>query len=320
MKTVQDLGRCFVTGGAGFLGSHLVDRLLAEGNFVCVYDNLSSGSKRWIEPHVDNPRFTFIQADLLDAEALDKAIAGHDLVFHLAANTDIRGGKADPRIDLENCTIATYNVLEAIRTTGINRIVFTSSAVVLGEAGVYPTPESYGPLLPISLYGAGKLAGEALISSYCHLFNMQAWIFRIGNVVGARMGFGILHDFIAKLRQDRTQLEILGDGKQEKSHFLVGDCIDGMLFALQKANEKPCDVFNVGCDSTITVSEIARITVEEMGLGDVTFHYTGDRQGWPGDVPTVVLDVSKMTRLGWRASHTSAEAVRIAVRQLLGKE
>jgi UDP-glucose 4-epimerase len=309
-----------VTGGAGFLGSHLVDRLLEGGNVVSVYDNLSSGSKRWIEPHADNPRFTFIQADLLELETLEKAIAEHDLVFHLAANTDIPGGNADPRIDLENCTIATYNVLEAMRTSGINRILFASSAVVLGESEVYPTPETYGPLLPISLYGAGKLAGEALISSYCHLFDMQAWIFRIGNVVGARMGFGVLHDFIAKLQRDPTQLEILGDGKQEKSHFLVGDCIDGMLFALQNAGEKPCDVFNLGCDSTITVSEIARITVDEMGLRNVTFHYTGSRQGWPGDVSIVVLDSSKMARLGWRASHTSAEAVRIALRQMLGKE
>lgn len=202
----------------------------------------------------------------------------------------------------------------------MRKLLFASSSTVFGELVLRRTSEDVGPLLPISLYGAGKLACEGLISAYCHLFGVQAWIFRFGNVVGSRMGHGILHDFVAKLRRNPVELEILGDGNQEKNYFVVEDCIDGMLFAFRHASEKPCDVFNLGCESTIKASDIAHIVVEEMGLKDVKFHYTGGCRGWPGDVPKVKYDLSKMKKLGYQAKHTSAEALRIAVRRILGEK
>jgi len=317
MPSNSEFESCFLTGGAGFIGSHLGDRLLAEGKTVTVYDNLSSGRREWIEHNIGQPGFTFIQADLLDAPKLKEAMAGHDLVIHLGANTDIPGGNQDVRLDLENCTIATHNLLEAMRATGIRRLLFASSSAVYGEAPIIPTPEDVGPLLPISLYGAAKLACETLVSAYCHIFNMQAWMFRFANVVGARMGHGVIYDFIRKLKHNAEEIEILGDGQQEKPFFPVEDCIDGMFCAFHNS-EAACDVFNLGCSSSTKISRVAEIVVEEMGLSGVRFRYTGGRRGWVGDVPQVGLDVSKMKRLGWEARHTSDEAVRIAARRLLG--
>jgi len=317
MPSNSEFESCFLTGGAGFIGSHLGDRLLAEGKTVTVYDNLSSGRREWIAHNIGQSGFTFIEADLLDAPKLKEAMAGHDLVIHLGANTDIPGGNRDVRLDLENCTIATHNVLEAMRATGIKRLLFSSSSAVYGEAPVIPTPEDVGPLLPISLYGAAKLACETLISAYCHIFNMQAWMFRFANVVGGRMGHGVIYDFIHKLKRNSAEMEILGDGQQEKPFFPVEDCIDGMFCAFHRS-EAWCDVFNLGCSSSSKISRVAEIVVEEMGLSGVRFRYTGGRRGWVGDVPQVGLNVSKMKRLGWEARHTSDEAVRIAARRLLG--
>jgi len=317
MASNSDFERCFLTGGAGFIGSHLGDRLLAEGKTVTVYDNLSSGRREWIEHNIGQPGFTFIEANLLDAPKLKEAMAGHDLVIHLGANTDIPGGNQDVRLDLENCTIATHNVLDAMRATGIRRLLFASSSAVYGEAPVIPTPEDVGPLLPISLYGAAKLACETLISAYCHIFNMQAWMFRFANVVGGRMGHGVIYDFIHKLKRNSAEMEILGDGQQEKPFFPVEDCIDGMFCAFHRSDAW-CDVFNLGCSSSSKISRVAEIVVEEMGLSGVRFRYTGGRRGWVGDVPQVGLNVSKMKRLGWETRHTSDEAVRIAARRLLG--
>jgi UDP-glucose 4-epimerase len=320
MCAIERLEHCVVTGAAGFIGSHLVEHLLAQGNPVTGYDNLSSGKRAWLQQVQEHPQLLFVEANLLDLKALTEAVRGHDTVFHLAANTDILGGNKDPRIDFENCIVGTFHMLEAMRVSGVRQLIFASSSTVFGEPSIRPTPETVGPVLPISLYGAGKMAGEGLISAYCHLFGIHAWIFRFGNVVGARMGHGVIHDFIHKLKPNPKELEILGDGRQEKNYFLVEDCIDGMLFAFQHAREKPCDVFNLGTETTVTVEQIARIVVEEMGLGGVRFRFTGGSQGWPGDVPRVVYDMSKMKRLGWQARYSSAEAVRIAARRLLGKE
>ncbi len=310
--------RYFVTGAAGFIGSHLVERLLSEGHTVTGYDNLSLGRREWISPLRKHPHFTFVKADLLDLEGLTDALHGHDVVFHLAANTDIPGGNRDPRVDFDHCIVGTFNMLEAMRACGVRDLLFASSSTVFGEPEVLPTPETVGPPLPISMYGAGKLAGEGLISAYCHLFGLRAWIFRFGNVVGARMTHGAIFDFIAKLQDNPAELEILGDGKQEKNYFLVEDCLDGMVFAFVTARERPCDVFNLGTETTTSTTEIARIVAEEMGLRDVRFRYTGGRRGWPGDVPVVKYDLTKIGRLGWHARYTSTEAVRIAARRLLG--
>lgn len=307
-----------ITGAAGFIGSHLTDRLLQDGHRVTGYDNLASGRMEWIEHNLDDDRFTFVHADLLDLDALNEAMTGHDVIWHLGANTDIREGNRNTDLDLKNDTIATYNVLEAMRHQGVGKLLFASSATVYGEAKKMPTSEDDGPLFPISLYGAGKLACEGLVSAYSHLFDIQAWMFRFGNVLGSRMGHGVIFDFIGKLTKNSEELEILGDGKQEKPYFLVGDCIDGMLFAFNNST-KQCDVFNLSSKSTVSVSQIAEIVVGEMGLDDVRFRYTGGKRGWPGDVPVVRFDPGKLTRLGWSVRYGAADAVRMATRQLLGR-
>ncbi len=312
------LGRCLVTGAAGFIGSHMVERLLAEGSTVTGYDNLSLGRMDNLLPVLEHPRFSFVQADLLGLETLKRTMAGHDLVVHLGANTEIQRGNQDPRIDLENCTMATFNVLEAMRTTGVRRVLFASSACVYGDHPIRPYREELGPLMPISMYGAAKLACEALISSYSHLYDVRGLMFRFGNVVGARMGHGVVYDFIHKLRNNPRELEVLGDGNQIKNYVLVEECVDGMLFAHQQSKEQ-CDVFNLGTDTITRAVEIAQIVCQEMDLKDVRFRFTGGKRGWPGDQPHIAYDTSKIARLGWRVKHTSSEAVRIAARRLLGK-
>ena len=309
----------FVTGGAGFIGSHLVDRLLARGEKVTVYDNLASGRLEWVNPHLENEAFHFVEADLLQMETLADAMAGHNMVWHLGANTDIPAGVRDVGLDLRNCTMATHNLLEAMRLNAIDQLVFSSTSALYGDPPVYPAPESAGPLRPISLYGAAKLACEGLISAYCHLFGIQAWMFRFANVVGARMGHGVIFDFIQKLRNNEAELEVWGDGRQLKPFFLVEDCIEGIFCARDKTDEW-CDVFNLGTATATRVDRVAEIVIEEMGLQGVPLRYTGGRRGFPGDVPELMLDVSKMARLGWQASCTSDEAVRTAARRLLGRE
>ncbi|HEY78835.1 MAG TPA: NAD-dependent epimerase/dehydratase family protein [Dehalococcoidia bacterium] len=283
---------------------------------MTVYDNLVSGKKKDIQHHIGQDRFRFLEADILDFETLKEAMPGHDIVWHLGANTDIPGGNRVTDLDLKNCTIGTYNVLEAMRQLNMNILLFASSATVYGDAPGVALSESFGPLLPISLYGAGKLACEGLVSAYSHLFGIQAWMFRFANVVGGRMGHGVIFDFIHKLRQNPAELEILGDGKQEKPYFLVEDCIDGMFCAF-RSSKSLYSVHNLGCESFSLVTRVAEIVVEEMGLSNVRFKYTGGQRGWPGDVPVVHFDVSEIKKLGWQAKHTSDEAVRIAARRLI---
>lgn len=308
--------RYFVTGGAGFIGSQIVDRLIAERGSVTVYDNLSSGRHEFLSQHDNNPNFKMIKGDLLDFERLKGSIKNHDFVFHVAANPDIRYGTTNTKVDIEQGTIATYNVLEAMRQCNIKKIVFTSSSVVYGEAKVVPTPENYGPLMPISLYGASKLAAEALVSAFCNSFDMHAWIFRFANIIGKRGTHGVIVDFIEKLKKDRTRLEILGNGMQSKSYLLVDECIDAIMHAIKHSNER-VNIFNLACDDQVRVSRIAEILVEELGLADVKLVYTGGERGWVGDVPRFLLSTQKINRLGWKAQHNSEEAVRTAVKTLI---
>jgi UDP-glucose 4-epimerase len=231
MKTMS----CFISGGAGFIGSHLVDKLIAQGCKVTVFDNLSSGRKDFLSQHSNNPAFKLIQGDLLETDKLKKAIKAHDVVFHLAANPDARRGIEDTSLDLKLETIATYNVLESMRVNKIDKIVFSSSGTIYGETPVIPLPENYGPVLPISLYGAGKLACEGLISAFCSTFDMQAWIFRFANIVGSRTTHGVIYDFINKLKRNPHELEILGDGTQCKPYLHVSDCVNAILFAYKES-------------------------------------------------------------------------------------
>ncbi len=306
-----------ITGGAGFIGSHLVDRLINSGE-VTAYDNLSSGKMEFIEQHLGKTNFKFVQGDLLDFEALNKAIAGHDLVFHLAANPDVRAGITDTNLDLQQGVRATHNVLEAMRINRITKIVFASSSTVYGEAGTMPLGEDYGPLLPISLYGAAKLACEGFICAFCHLFDMQAWIFRFANVVGARATHGVIFDFLNKLRQNPEELEILGDGTQEKPYLHVSDCVDGILFGFEHSQER-VNILNLGTDSSTNVTDIANMLAEAMGLSGVKFSYTGGSRGWRGDVPQLRYDITGMKRLGWKPEYNSNGAVRQAIKDILSR-
>lgn len=307
----------FIAGGCGFIGSHLVDRLAGTGE-VTVYDNLSGGRVDFIKRHLDEGRVRFIQADLLEPDRLQAAMKGSDAVFHLAANSEARTGFVNTRYDLEQGPIATCNVLEAMRINGIRKIVYASSSTVYGEAPVKPTAEDFGPLQPISLYGASKLAGEGLVSGFCHTFDMQGWIFRFANVIGPRSTHGVVYDFINKLKNNHDELEILGDGTQEKPYLHVTDCVTGILYGFQNADDR-LNVFNLGVASSTRVTTIARILVEEMGLRDVAFKFTGGKRGWPGDVPQVRYDTSKMEKLGWKPEYTSDEAVRRGIKDILGK-
>lgn len=321
MLLSENIQKVFVTGGAGFIGSHVTDLLLADGYKVTVYDNLSSGKTRWIEHHFGDDNFKFVQADLLDPESLQHAMGGHDLVWHLAANTDIPGGYTHTDIDLKNCVIGTYNVLEAMRRNNIQPILFSSTGAIYGDiCKTAPTTENSGPILPLSLYAAGKSSCEGFIAAYCSLFGLRAWMFRFGNVIGRRMGHGAVYDFVQKLRRNPSELEILGDGHQEKNYFLVEECIGGMAFAYQNAemtDSKPCDIFNLGTDSITKVTTIAQIVIEEMGLKNVKIRFTGGEAGWPGDQPQVHILSDKMHALGWYTKNTSDEAVRTAVKRLL---
>jgi len=306
-----------VTGGAGFIGSHLVDRLANEGyEKVTVYDNFSSGREDFIQHHVGKGYFKLVRADLLDGDVIDRELKeGYDVVFHLAAIPDVRLGEKMPEISKIDI-LATYNLLDAMRKRDVKNIVFSSSSTVYGEAPPVPLKEDYGPLLPISVYGAAKLACEALISSFCHTFDMKGWIFRFANVVGSRSTHGVIFDFIKKLRKNPKELEILGNGKQKKSYLYISDCIDGMLFGFERSSDQ-INLFNLGTEGATEVNDIAKMVVEEMGLKDVKFRYTGGDRGWKGDVPRFQFNIEKIKSLGWKPKYESDEAVRRAIRDLL---
>ena len=302
--------RALVTGGAGFIGSHLIDRLVARGDDVVVIDNLSSGDVGFIQPHIDNGRVRLVEGDICNPADVGRAMAMEiDCVFHLAANPDIRLGTRITDTDLQQGTVATYNILEAMRLNDVGRIVFASSSVVYGEDAPLPTPEDHGPCMPISLYGASKQAGEGLISSWVGTFGLQAWIFRFANIIGARGTHGVIFDFIHKLKNDPTRLEVLGDGLQEKSYMEVGDCVDAMLHVMANAHQ-PLNLFNLGSHDTASVRRIAEIVGEGTGWADARIEYTGGDRGWAGDIPRARLGIDKMLQTGFDVTMNSEEAIR----------
>jgi len=315
--------KIFVTGGAGFIGSHVVELLVGQGYEVCAYDNLSNGRREYISHLSGRDNFKFIEADILDCDRLCSAARGHDLVWHLAANTDIIGGAAKPRRDLNDCVVGTFNVLESMRANGIKNLLFSSTGAVYGElCRDEAVTEAAGPLLPVSTYAAGKIGSEAFISAFCRLYGLRAWMFRFGNVIGARMTHGVIFDFVKKLRANPGELLIKGDGRQEKNYFLVEECIDGMGWAFRNipmTGETPCDIFNLGTSSVTRVTAIADIVKKEMGLHNAKIVIEGTKQAWPGDQPRVHITVDRMRKLGWTAKKTSDEAVATAVKRLLKK-
>ena len=309
--------RALVTGGAGFIGSHLIDRLVARGDDVVVIDNLSSGDVGFMQPHLDNGRVRLVEGDICNPADVGRAMAMEiDCVFHLAANPDIRLGTRITDTDLQQGTVATYNILEAMRLNDVDRIVFASSSVVYGEDAPLPTPEDHGPCMPISLYGASKQAGEGLISSWVGTFGLQAWIFRFANIIGARGTHGVIFDFIHKLKNDPTRLEVLGNGLQEKSYMEVGDCVDAMLHVMANAHQ-PLNLFNLGSHDTASVRRIAEIVVEVTGCADARIEYTGGDRGWAGDIPRSRLGIDKLLQTGFDVAMNSEEAIRYTATCLL---
>jgi len=296
------------------VGSHLVDLLLDAGHDVSIFDNFSSGRREFLQHHGED--VTVIEGDLLDLGAVNQAMQGIEIVYHLAANPDIRLGTTITDTDLKQGTVATYNVLEAMRLNGVKKIAFSSSSVVYGEAEQMPTPEDYGPLFPISLYGASKLGSEALITSWVGTFELQAWIFRFANIVGARGTHGVIFDFIHKLRVDPNRLEVLGNGRQEKSYMEVRDCAAAMIHLVSSTNET-INCYNLGSDDTCSVSRIAEIVIEESGLPNVSIDYTGGDRGWAGDVPKAMLDPTRMNNAGYATKYNSEGAVRHTAQTLM---
>ena len=313
--------RALVTGGAGFIGSHLIDRLVARGDKVSVVDNLSSGVIEFIQGHIDSGAVTFHNADLKDLNGLVPLMDGIDMVYHLAANPDIRLGTKITDTDLNEGTIATYNVLEAMRLAGVGKIAFASSSVVYGEGAPMPTPENHGPCLPISLYGASKQAGEGLIGSWVGTFGLQAWIFRFANIIGERGTHGVIFDFIHKLKADPSRLEVLGNGLQEKSYMEVGDCVDAILHVIENTDAN-INLYNLGSDDTCSVRNIAAIVVRETGCDGASIEYTGGDRGWAGDIPKAMLAINRLKELGFKVNYDSEEAVaytaRVLIKEIMG--
>jgi UDP-glucose 4-epimerase len=311
-----------VTGGAGFIGSHLVDALMAHRVKVTAFDDLSAGAMQNIKNWLDNPNLTFIKGDLLDPAALAKLQNNYDAVFHLAANPEVRVGSTDPNVHFQQNIVATRNLLEHIR---INKnkpaLIFASTSTVYGEPTKIPTPEDYAPLKPISTYGGSKLACEALISAYAYTYGFKAVIYRLANIIGSRSKHGVIYDFIQKLKANPRKLEILGDGAQNKSYLHINDCIEAMLYGLKKGKNQ-VEIYNLGSESQINVKTIAQIVIEEMGLKNVKFTFTGGvdgGRGWIGDVKNMLLDISKIKSLGCKPKLSSEQAVREAARTLLAE-
>ena len=300
-----------VTGGAGFIGSHLVDALVEQGDEVLVIDSLVDGRKEMIAGHLGSGKARLVQCDLL-SDGWQDSINGADRVYHLAADPDVRQSAMTPDPTFRNNIVATYRVLEAMRENKVPELVFTSTSTVYGNAAVIPTPENYSPLEPVSVYGASKLACEALISAYCHSFGMRSWQFRFANIIGARSGHGVITDFVRKLRKNPRELEILGDGKQTKSYLEVQECIRAMQFTIMHA-KNPVNIFNIGSEDWIDVKTIADVVVEGMQLNGVQYRFTGGALGWVGDVPKMQLSIDRLKTLGWKPQKGSRESVRIAV-------
>jgi UDP-glucose 4-epimerase len=318
---VADFGeRVIIVGGAGFIGSHFLDRLLGseKARRITIYDNFSSGRAWHFQHHAKDGRLKVVRADVHDFDALRAAMTGHDTVIHLASNPDIARAVTEPDIDFREGTELTALVVEAMRQSGVKTILYASGSGVYGELGLVEAQENHGPLIPVSTYGASKLAGEALIASYAHMFDLRGYAFRFGNVVGRRQTHGVGFDFIRRLLRDPTQLGILGDGKQSKSYVHVGDVVNAVLLAGEKCT-KPFEAFNVASGDYITVTEIADLACACVDLprGSVRYDYTGSDRGWKGDVPIIRLNIDKIRGLGWQPTRTSADALRDAMVPML---
>jgi UDP-glucose 4-epimerase len=312
--------RFFLTGGAGFIGSHFVDRLLGDPGVagVTVYDNFTSGRGWHLAHHDGDPRFAVVRDDVKELDRLTAAMEGHDVVVHLASNPDIARAATEPTIDFDEGTYLTSNVVEAMRVTSARRILYASGSGVYGDLGDVEAYEDWGPLVPISTYGASKLAGEALIASYCFMFELTGCVFRFGNVVGPRQTHGVGFDFVRRLVDDPSRLRILGDGTQSKSYVHVDDVVSAVLLA-HRVGSMPFAAYNVATGDYVTVSEIADLAAECVGVDpdDVHYEFTGGGRGWKGDVPVVRLATDRIRSLGWERTRSSREALRESMAAVL---
>lgn len=313
--------KIFIAGGAGFIGSHIAHRVLKDSEcpYLTIFDNFTSGRDWHITDIVDDPRVTIVRADIKDLDQLVKAMAGAEMVFHFASNPDIAKAMIQPDIDFWEGTYLTQNILEAMRINGIKKIIYASGSGIYGETGYQEVGEEYAPLLPISTYGASKLAGEALICSYCHMFDMVGRAYRFANVVGARQTHGVAYDFIRKLQENSAELSILGDGTQSKSYIFVDDIIEAILLT-DRLSKNKFDYFNVATDDYITVREIADLVVREMGFDKVKYVFSGGDRGWKGDVPIVRFNLEKIYSFGWRQKYSSSEAITQAIKLMLKEQ
>ncbi len=313
--------RYFLVGGAGFIGSHFVDRLMPDdaATQVTVYDNFTSGREWHLEPHARSAKFRVVRGEASDLPALTEAMRGHDVVIHLASNPDIARAATEPAIDFDQGTLLTHSVVEAARLTGTGQILYASGSGVYGDLGEIEAHEDYGPMLPISTYGSSKLAGEALICAYCHMFGLSGAVFRFGNVVGSRQTHGVGFDFLRQLLKSPKVLRILGDGTQSKSYIHVNDVISAVLLARAALGEARFNTYNVATGDYITVREIAELAVECAGIpaGETEFQFTGGDRGWKGDVPIVRLNTSKIRALGWSNEMTSRQALQTSMQAML---
>jgi len=320
LSGVPPLARVLVVGGAGFIGSHFVDQLLGRRAVtkVTVYDNFASGRDWHVAAHAADPRLTVVRADVKDLERLSKATAGHDTIIHLASNPDIARAMTEPAVDFDEGVLLTHHVIEAMRRGACRRILYASGSGVYGDLGEHEASEDHGPLRPISTYGASKLAGEAMICAYSHMFGVQGCAFRFGNVVGPRQTHGVGFDFLHRLKEDPTRLRILGDGGQSKSYIHVDDVVRAVLLAHESV-EAGFQTFNVATGDYITVREIADLAVACIGLpaGAVAYEFTGGDRGWKGDVPVVRLNCERIRALGWRCESNTREALRRALVAML---
>jgi UDP-glucose 4-epimerase len=303
----------FVAGGAGFIGSHLVEALLEEPEAsVTVYDNLSSGDRARLARALRDGRARLVEGDLKDLDALTAAVEGSEVVFHFAANPDIARAAREPAVDFWEGTYLHQNLLEACRVTGASRFLYASGSGVYGDLGERVVTEDAGGIHPVSTYGASKLGCEALLSAYAHMFGVHGVAFRFANVVGDRQTHGVTYDFVRKLRRDPSRLEILGDGRQSKAYIHVDDVVEAILL-LARRGWSGFEVYNVSTEDYVTVSQIADMTVEALGLEDVEYAFTGGSRGWLGDVPVVRFDSSRIRALGWRPTRSSVEALRASI-------
>lgn len=310
-----------MTGGAGYIGSHMTQRLLNKGDTVKVVDKIPIEKANRLESVLKNQNFTYSQIDLSESNDTSSEFRGVDTVIHFAAIADIFLGFQQTDLDLKQGTYVTYNVLESMRKAGVKEIIYSSTGTVYGFPSKIPTPEDGVAMLPVSLYGAAKLASEGLISGFCHLYGMKSWIFRFGNIIGRDSRRGVIYDLTMKLKENPKELEVLGDGMQLKDYVYIDDCLDAMLKAHDSAREI-VNVFNIGSGSNLSVKELVTMLLEEMNMTNVKVNFTGGPKswhggGWPGDITKVLFDIKKLKGMGWKPKYSSREAVRQAIKDTL---